>query len=67
MTVAGKNRISSSCKSKENFNNKNDDISVKWKEHAIFAAFSPVEEAEVALAIVSENDAVGGGVRKPHQ
>ena len=39
------------------------DVSMKWKEHALFAAFSPVENAEIAVAIVSQNDKIGGGGR----
>jgi penicillin-binding protein 2 len=42
-------------------NNKFDDVSMKWKEHALFAAFAPVEDPEIAVAVVSENDAIGGG------
>jgi penicillin-binding protein 2 len=34
---------------------------MKWREHAIFAAFAPVENPEIAIAIVSENDGGGGG------
>ncbi len=37
------------------------DVSMNWKEHAMFAAFSPAEDAEIAVAVVSENDAIGGG------
>lgn len=44
--------------------NKNqDDVSMKWKEHALFVAFSPTENAEIAVAVVSENDKIGGGGR----
>lgn len=39
------------------------DVSMRWKEHAIFAAFSPVEKAEIAVLIFSQNDKVGGGGR----
>jgi penicillin-binding protein 2 len=60
-TVAGKTGSAQVVSLKKNSNNKNDDISVKWKEHAIFTAFSPTEDAEIAIAIVSENDAIGGG------
>jgi penicillin-binding protein 2 len=42
-------------------NNKFDDVSMKWKEHALFAAFAPLENPEIAVAVVSENDAIGGG------
>ena len=37
------------------------DVSIKWKEHAIFAAFSPVKNAEIVVVVVSENDSIGGG------
>ena len=37
------------------------DISMKFREHAMFAAFSPVEDAEIAVVVVSENDVIGGG------
>jgi penicillin-binding protein 2 len=60
-TVAGKTGSAQVVSLRKNANNKNDDVSVKWKEHAIFAAFSPSENAEIAIAVVSENDAFGGG------
>ncbi len=37
------------------------DVSTKWRDHAIFAAFSPVKKPEIAVALISEHDAVGGG------
>lgn len=37
------------------------DVSMQWREHAMFTAFSPAENPEIALAIVSEHDVVGGG------
>ncbi len=37
------------------------DVSMQWREHAMFTAFSPAENPEIALAIVSEHDIVGGG------
>jgi penicillin-binding protein 2 len=42
-------------------NNKATDVSMLWKEHAMFASFSPVDHPEIAVAIVSEHDKVGGG------
>ena len=39
----------------------NSDVSMKWKEHAIFAAFSPVEKAEIVVLVFSQNEAAGGG------
>lgn len=37
------------------------DVSMKWREHAMFAAFSPVDNPEIAIAVVSEHDKVAGG------
>lgn len=37
------------------------DVSTKWREHAIFAAFSPPQNADIAVVVVSENDRIGGG------
>jgi penicillin-binding protein 2 len=36
-------------------------VSMKWQEHAVFAGFSPPENAEVVVAVISENDREGGG------
>jgi penicillin-binding protein 2 len=58
-TVAGKTGSVQVVSLKKNRNQT--DVSVKWREHAIFAAFSPVVNSEVAIAIVSQNDEVGGG------
>lgn len=44
-------------------NRTNVDVSMMWREHAMFAAFSPVKDPEIAVAIVSEHDSVGGGGR----
>ena len=33
------------------------------KEHALIAAFSPAHQAEIAVAVVSQNDPTGGGGR----
>lgn len=42
--------------------NKNQsDVSVLWKEHAMFASFAPVEAPEVVVMVVSEHDEKGGG------
>lgn len=60
-TVAGKTGSSQVVGLKKNRNQ--DDVSRKWKEHAIFAAFSPVQNAEIAVVVVSQNDMIGGGGR----
>ena len=58
-TVAGKTGSVQVVSLKKNRNQ--DDVSMKWKEHAIFAAFSPVDKAEIAIVVVSQNDQIGGG------
>ncbi len=60
-TVAGKTGSAQVVGLKKNRNQ--DDVSRKWKEHAIFTAFSPVKNAEIVIAVVSQNDVVGGGGR----
>jgi penicillin-binding protein 2 len=60
-TVGGKTGSVQVVSLKKNRNQT--DVSMNWKEHAMFAAFSPVENAEIAVAIVSQNDMVGGGGR----
>lgn len=41
----------------------NAEVSTKWREHAVFAAFSPTQNADIAVIVVSENDRIGGGGR----
>lgn len=60
-TVAGKTGSVQVVSLKKNRNQ--DDVSMNWKEHAMFAAFSPADNAEIAVAVVSQNDPVGGGGR----
>lgn len=42
-------------------NNKQVDVSVKWKEHAMFASYAPANDPEIVVIVVSEHDEVGGG------
>jgi penicillin-binding protein 2 len=58
-TVAGKTGSVQVVSLKKNRNKTN--VSMRWKEHALFAAYSPAKNPEIVLAIVSENDRVGGG------
>ena len=61
VTVAGKTGSAQVVSLKKADKYVYDDINDKWKEHAIFAAFSPSEQAEIVVVVVSENDEVGGG------
>lgn len=61
VTVAGKSGSVQVVSLKKNTNKPGTDVSMNWKEHAMFTAFSPTENAEIAVAVVSQNDIVGGG------
>lgn len=61
INVAGKTGSVQVVSLKKNRNQ--GDVSVGWKEHAMFTSFAPVDEAEIAVAVVSQNDSVGGGGR----
>jgi penicillin-binding protein 2 len=60
VTIAGKTGSVQVVSLKKNRNRKSV-VSMKWQEHALFAAFSPAENAEIAVAIISENDTKGSG------
>lgn len=60
ITVAGKTGSVQVVSLKRTVNK--EDVSMKWREHAMFAAFSPATaDAEIAVAVISENDPAGGG------
>lgn len=37
------------------------ELALGRREHALFAAYSPAEDAQIALAVVSQHDSYGGG------
>ncbi len=59
INIAGKTGSVQVVSLKKNFNA--NDVSAKWKEHAIFASFAPAEDPEIVVVVVSENDKIGGG------
>ena len=61
-TVAGKTGSVQVVSLNKN-TNKGEAVSMHWREHALFAAFSPVENPEIAVAVISEHDKIGGGGR----
>lgn len=61
VTVGGKTGSVQVVSLRKNRNRKSSVVSMKWQEHSMFAAFSPVDQPEIAVAIVSENDRHGGG------
>lgn len=59
VTVAGKTGSVQVVNLKKNKNQT--DVSILWKEHAMFASFAPSEDPEVVVAVISEHDDKGGG------
>ena len=59
VTVAGKTSTAQVVSLKKTSNAKA--TRMQWHEHAMFTAFSPVENAEIVVAVISENDQTGGG------
>ena len=57
--VAGKTGSVQVVNLKKNKNQS--DVSILWKEHALFASFAPVEKPEIVVVIISEHDDKGGG------
>jgi penicillin-binding protein 2 len=40
---------------------KDDEIPIRYRDHALFVAFAPAEAPEIALAVVVEHAGKGGG------
>ena len=62
-TVAGKTGSAQVVSLSKNMGKTQKDVSIAWREHALFAAFSPVEAPEIAVAVISEHDQQSGGGR----
>ena len=63
VTVAGKTGSAQVVGLNKNMGKTQRDVSMNWREHALFAAFSPADNPEIAVAVVSEHDKVTGGGR----
>jgi penicillin-binding protein 2 len=59
VSVAGKTGSVQVVNLKKNKNQS--DVSILWKEHALFASFAPVDNPEIIVVVVSEHDDKGGG------
>ena len=59
-SVAGKTASVQVVSLKKN-RNREKNVSKKWQEHSMFAAFSPVEKAQIVVLVLSEHDPIGGG------
>jgi penicillin-binding protein 2 len=60
-TVAGKSGSAQVVSLSKNTGKSQGDVSIAWREHAMFVAFSPVDHPEIAVAVVSEHDKQAGG------
>lgn len=61
VSVAGKTGSVQVVSLSKNQGKSQSNVSMQWREHAMFAAFAPSDKPEIAIAIVSEHDVKGGG------
>ncbi len=64
-TIAGKTGTAQVFGIKEDEEYKEEDISKKLRDHALFVAFAPVEDPRIAVAIIVENGGHGGSTAAP--
>jgi penicillin-binding protein 2 len=66
MMVAGKTGTTQvvSLSVVEQFEN-DEDVPVKWRDHAWFAAFAPADDPEIVVAVLVEHGGGGGSVAAP--
>jgi len=50
---------------KQNAKYNENDIDFKLRDHALFIAFAPAEDPEIAVAVIAENGGHGGSVAAP--
>lgn len=63
VTIAGKTGSAQVVSLSKNMGKTQKDVAIAWREHALFAAFSPVDRPEIAVAVISEHDKQSGGGR----
>jgi penicillin-binding protein 2 len=61
--VAGKTGTAQTAALKKTKNKDMDDVAFQHRDHAWFAAYSPCENAEIAVVVFSEYDGGGGGAQ----
>ena len=64
-TIAGKTGTAQVFGLKEDEEYKEEEISKKLRDHALFVAFAPVEDPQIAVAIIVENGGHGGSTAAP--
>jgi len=60
-TVAGKTGTTQVVALKRVQDMEDDEIPIRWRDHALFAAFAPVENSEIVVAVLVEHAGQGGG------
>jgi penicillin-binding protein 2 len=60
-TVAGKTGTTQVVALKRVQDMEDDEIPIRWRDHALFAAFAPVEDPEIVVAVLVEHAGQGGG------
>ena len=63
--IAGKTGTAQVFGLKEDEEYKEEEISKKLRDHALFVAFAPVEDPQIAVAIIVENGGHGGSTAAP--
>jgi penicillin-binding protein 2 len=61
VVVAGKTGTSQVVRLEQTEGLKDDEIPIRYRDHALFVAFAPAEAPEIALAVVVEHAGKGGG------
>lgn len=63
--IAGKTGTAQVLGIKQNAKYNENDIDIKFRDHALFIAFAPADDPEIAVAVVVENGGHGGSVAAP--
>jgi len=63
--IAGKTGTAQVFNIKQNAKYNENDIDFKLRDHALFIAFAPADDPEIAVAVIAENGGHGGSVAAP--
>ena len=63
--IAGKTGTAQVFNIKQNAKYNEDDIDFKLRDHALFIAFAPADDPQIAVAVIAENGGHGGSVAAP--
>jgi penicillin-binding protein 2 len=64
-TIAGKTGTAQVYTVKQDEEYNEDEIPEHLRDHALFVAFAPLEDPEIAIAVIVENGGHGGSVAAP--